>query len=312
MLTPSFKRYIFLSLTLLSAALLRAQTDEDGIMMGRKNLCIGPSYMYSSWDHYWEGKFKRNNQNIGTMSTQMVGVMGIYGITKNLNVVFNVPYVSTHVTAGTLHDQHGFQDFSLWLKWLAVKQNIGNGKLSLIALGGGSVPMTNYIADYLPLAIGMRSKTLSGRLIADYQLGKFFVTLGGTYTWRSNITIDRDAYYTTSMHMTNQVDMPDMTAVNFRIGYRTEPLILEAVVENMTTRGGFDMRKNDMPFPSNRMNATMVGGHFRYLLPFVDRLYLEGGGGYTVAGRNVGQSMNFDGGVFYTLDFSSNKKTKKK
>ena len=26
-------------------------------------------YSYGSWDHYWEGTFKRNNQNLGTVST---------------------------------------------------------------------------------------------------------------------------------------------------------------------------------------------------------------------------------------------------
>src|SRR6266704_91530 len=116
MLNPFFKKYILPAmLLLLPASLLRAQTDEDAIMMTKKNLCIGGTYMHSSWDHYWEGTFKRNNQNIGTMSTQMFGLMGTYGISKKLNVIVGVPYVTTHVTAGTLHDQHGIQDLSVWL-----------------------------------------------------------------------------------------------------------------------------------------------------------------------------------------------------
>jgi hypothetical protein len=295
---------------LLPAIFLSAQTDEDAIMMSKQNLCIGGSYMHSSWDHYWEGTFKRVNKNIGTMSTQMYGLMGTYGVSKKFNVIVGAPYVMTHVTAGTLHDQQGVQDLSLWLKWLAVEQNLGNGVLSVYALGGGSIPLTNYIADYLPLAIGLQSKTLSARLMVDYQLGHFFSTLSGTYTWRSNIKIDRDAYYTTSLHMTNEVDMPDMTAFNFRTGYRSERWIIEAVLANMTTRGGFDIRKNDMPFPSNQMNATMVGAHFKYNFTVVNGLSLTGGGSYTVAGRNVGQSTNFDAGVFYILDFSSKKKKK--
>ena len=293
---------------LLYTSILRAQTDEDAIMMTKNNFCVGGSYMYSSWDHYWEGKYKRDNQNIGTMSTQMIGLMGTYGVSEKFNVLFNVPYVSTHVTRGTLHDQHGIQDLTLWLKWLALERNVGNGVLSLYALGGGSVPLTNYIADYLPLAIGLHSKTLSGRLMADYQLGNFFATLSGSYTWRDNIRIDRDSYYTTELHNTNEVDMPNMTLFNFRTGYRSERWILEAVATKMTTIGGFDIRKNDMPFPSNKMNATMVGAHFKYNFKKPDGLSLTGGGSYTVAGRNVGQSTNFDIGVFYILNFSSKKK----
>lgn len=297
---------------LLSVSLLRAQTDLDAIMMSKKNFCVGATYMHSSWDHYWEGTFKRNNQNIGTVSTQMIGLMGTYGVTKKFNILVNAPYVWTHVTAGTLHDQHGIQDLSLWLKWLGLEQNIGNGVLSLYALGGGSVPLTNYIADYLPLSIGLRSKTLSGRLMVDYQLGNFFATVSGTYTWRDNIKIDRNSYYDTQLHLTNEVDMPNTTLFNFRTGYRSDRWIIEAVATKMTTIGGFDIRKNDMPFPSNKMNATMVGAHFKYNFKKVDGLSLEGGGSYTVAGRNVGQSTEFDGGVFYILNFNHKSTTQKK
>jgi hypothetical protein len=309
LMQSKFLKLIVPVLLLLQTSLLKAQTDEDAIMMTKNNFCIGGTYMHSSWDHYWEGTFKRNNQNIGTMSTSMYGLMGTYGVSKKLNILASAPYVTTHVTAGTLHDQHGIQDLSVWIKWLGLEQNAGNGVLSLYALGGGSIPLTNYIADYLPLSIGLQSKTLSGRLMVDYQLGKFFATLSGTYTWRDNIKIDRTAYYTTELHLTNEVEMPNMNAFNLRTGYRSDRWILEAVLANMTTLGGFDIRKNDMPFPSNRMNATMVGAHAKYNFPFVNGLSLTGGGSYTVAGRNVGQATNFDIGVFYILDFSHKTKT---
>ncbi len=298
----------FLLLTLVGSG-LRAQTDLDGIMMAKKNLCIGGSYMYNTWDHYWEGTFKRNNQNIGTVTTQMFGLMGTYGVNRKLNFIVSVPYVETKASAGTLHPQHGFQDLSAWVKWLALEQNVGNGVLSVYLLGGGSLPLTNYIADYLPLAIGLHSKTLSGRILVDYQQGNFFATASGTYTGRGDITIDRNSYYTTELHLTNKVDMPDFMSFNFRTGYRSERMIIEAVASNMTTIGGFDIRKNDMPFPSNKMNSTMVGVHGKYNFKTVQGLSLIGGGDYTVAGRNVGQATAFDIGVFYILDFTH--KTKK-
>lgn len=283
---------------------LRAQTDEDAIMMTKNNFCVGGTYTYSSWKDYWEGTLHRNNLNLGTVSTQMFGLMGNYGVSRKLNIIVNAPYVETHATAGTLHGMHGIQDLSAWIKWLAVEQNIGKGVLSLYALGGASVPLTNYIPDYLPLSIGLHSKTLSGRIMADYQQRNFFVTASGTYTWRSNITIPQDAYYTTEEHLTNQVQMPNMVSINFRTGYRSDRWILEAVASDMITPGGFDMRRNDNPFPSNKMNAIMVGGNFKYTFKAVDGLSLTGGGNYTVAGRNVGQAATFDIGVFYILDFS--------
>lgn len=300
----SLQTAILVCWLLLAASAIHAQTDEDAIMMTKNNFCVGGTYSRSSWSNYWEGTFKRSNANLGTVSTQMFGLMGNYGISRKLNVIIGAPYVITHASAGTLHGMHGIQDLSGWLKWLATEQQLGGGVLSVYLLGGASVPLTNYIADFLPLSIGLQSKTLSGRLMVDYQKGNFFVTASGTYTWRSNITIDRSSYYTTSEHLTNQVQMPNMSSFNFRTGYRSDRWILEAVLSNMTTLGGFDMRKNDMPFPSNKMNATMAGGHFKYTFPMVSGLSLTGGGNYTLAGRNMGQATSFDIGVFYIFDFS--------
>src|SRR5882672_9658057 len=108
---------MFSPLLLLLCLQSQAQVENDGIMMKKKQWCNGATYMYSGWDHYWEGTLKRNNQNIGTYTSQSVVYMTNYGITDNLNVLASVPYVWTHVTAGTLHGLHGFQDVSLAVKW---------------------------------------------------------------------------------------------------------------------------------------------------------------------------------------------------
>jgi hypothetical protein len=296
----------------LSNAALHAQTDEDAIMMAKNQLCVGGTYNYSSWKNYWEGTLKRNNLNLGTVSTNMYGLMGTYGVTDKLNLLVGLPYVTTNATAGTLHGQHGLQDLSFWVKWLAMEKDLGNGTFSTYLLGGISFPTTNYIADYLPLSIGLHSTNLSGRLMFDYQLGRFFTTVSGTYTYRNDITIDQTAYYTTEQINSNKVYMPDMATEQLRIGYRSSHLIAEAIATNMNTLGGFDIRRNDMPFPSNKMNSTTVGVNVKYTLKWVPGLSLIGGGGYTLAGRNVGQSTMFNAGVFYILDFThSAKKTTK-
>ena len=80
-----------------------------------------------------------------------------------------------------------------------------------------------------------------------------------TYVLRDNIKIYRTSYYTTEMHYTNEVKMPDAAQFNLRQGYRTQRLIAEALLSNWTTLGGFDITKNNMPFPSNKMNMTTAG-----------------------------------------------------
>lgn len=295
------KRLFVLALLLITGNLLLAQTDQDAIMMSKHNFCTGLMYGHSNWDHYWEGTFKRDNLNLGTVSTNSYAVMGNYGITDHLNFLFGVPYIQTKASAGTLHGQKGIQDLSVWLKWLAAEKTFGKHDLSLYLLGGFSTPLSNYTADFLPMSIGLHSTTFSGRLMLDYQHGGFFATGSATYIYRNDITIDRTSYYTTTQVQSNKVDMPDMAAFSLRTGYRSHPLIAEAVVTNMQTLGGFDIRKNDMPFPSNKMNATTVGINGKYEIAKIDGLSLTGGANYVVAGRNVGQATSYNLGVFYII-----------
>lgn len=285
----------------------RSQTDIDGIMMTKNNFCTGLMYGYSSWTDYWEGTLKRDNENLGRVSAQMIGIMGNYGITDKLNVLFSLPYVSTKASAGTLHGLEGVQDLSLYIKWMAIDK----GGFSAYAIGGYSFPVSNYTADFLPLSIGLRSRNIYLRAMADYQLGRFFMTGSGTYVQRSNIKIDRTAYYTTEMHLTNEVEMPDAATFNLRAGYRHGNLIAEAILDTWTTLGGFDITRNNMPFPSNKMNATRLGVNFKYELAAVPGLSFIGGGNYTITGRNIGQATSVNGGIFYIINFKGSKSSVK-
>lgn len=276
----------------------------DADMMNKNLLCTGLMYSHSSWDHYWEGTLKRDNLNLGTVTTQMVGWMGNYGISKKLNVLFNLPYVFTKASAGTLHGMKGFQDLSLFLKYKPLSVEAGKGKLAVIVVGGVSIPTNDYVIDLLPLSIGLGSKQLIGRLMADYQVGNFFVTASGTYSYRSNAFLDRDNYYTTEQHLTNEVEMPDVISANLRTGYRSKRFTAEVMVNRMATQGGFDITRNNMPFPSNRMNATSTGLNFRYIPKQVKELTITAGADYVIHGRNVGQSKTFSGGIFYIFNFS--------
>lgn len=299
------------TLTLLLSGLLlttaQAQNEHDAIMMNKNQWCNGFTFMQSKWTNYWEGSLKRDNENIGTFTSNSVMFMTNYGITDKLNIMAGLPYVSNHVSGGTLHKMHGLQDVSINLKYKALTAKWGRQKLSLLASGGVNIPTSNYIADFLPLAIGMGSTNVTGRAIADYQYGKFFTTASAAYTLRSNTKTDRSAYFTDHMIYSHDVDMPDVATLMWSAGLRSKFLIAEAMVTSMITQGGFDIRRNDMPFPSNRMNMTTVGAHAKYTLPFYTHVEITADGSYVVKGRNVGQATNFGLGAFYIFSFHSNK-----
>ena len=285
-----------------------AQTDIDAIMMNKKQFCAGLMYGSGSWKNYWEGTNKRVNANLGTVSTKEFMIQGNYGIRNNLNFLFSLPYIKTKATAGTLHSMKGLQDLSLFLKYMPIKKEIGPGTFSVYTIGGLSFPTTDYVADYLPLSIGMRSTNLSFRGMLDYQISNWFATISGTYVHRSNVKIDRTSYYTTEMHYTNEVRMPNATSFNIRTGFRSNKLIAEAVLNKWITQGGFDISKNNMPFLSNTMNNTAIGFNGKYTVKKDGNLALTGGLNHTVSGRNVGQATRFNFGAFYVIDFNKKRK----
>ncbi len=308
--TKNFYRKSLQAFFLLAfAGSLQAQTEMDAIMMNKKQICNAVMYSYSSWDHYWEGTLKRNNLNLGTVSTQAVMYGANYGITNKLNVMVMAPYIWTKASAGTLHGLNGVQDVSLFVKWKPITKTFGKNKISLIAIGGLSTPLSDYVIDFLPLSIGLGSTNLIARGMLDYQRGKFTVTGSAAYVWRSNVKLDRDSYYDTELHLTNEVKMPNAAQYQLRTGYRGKYLMAEALLSNWTTLGGFDITRNNMPFPSNRMNATSVGVNIKYSIKQHTNLAFTAGGSYTVAGRNVGQSKSVNAGILYAFYFGKKVKS---
>ena len=288
-----------------TAKMAFAQTDGDALMIPKNFYCAGVIYANNSWTNYWEGTFKRDNGNIGNLTTNSYTMIGNYGITNKLDILFSVPYITTNASSGTLKGQSGFQDLELTLKWLAFKQPIGKGNLTFFAIVSGSVPLSNYEADFDPVSIGLHSTSAMFRGLLNYKTtGGFFITGSGQFIQRSDITIDRNSYYTTELIYSNQVYMPNANNIMLSSGYQHGKIYAAASISQATTLGGFDIRKNDMPFPSNRMNATTAGAMAKYSFGTVSGLELTAGGNYVLNGRNVGQSTTYYGGVLYLFDFS--------
>lgn len=295
-----------LPLFLLASSAVMAQTFTDGLIMPKKNFCTGFLYSHDSWKNYWEGSLKRDNQNLGTVSTTSVLWMGAYGVTDKINIIAMAPYIKTKASSGTLHGMNGVQDLTVGVKYRLTKKEIGPGTLSTFANGYFSTPLTDYTPDFLPLSIGMATTNLSGRVTAYYLMTNgFYANASAGYSWRSNTTLDRPSYYTNgNIYFTNEVQMPNQFQYNFNIGYHRQNLDVELNYFQQNTLGGGDIRKQDMPFVSNRMNFSKAGAVIVYYLPKPKYLAVRVSGLYTLAGRNVGQSTNIAGGIFYTIQFT--------
>lgn len=303
---------IILLLAIFTHTDLFAQTEMDGLFMEKNLFCSGITYTKNSWKNYWEGTVKRDNANLVTVQTNSLMINGNYGITNKLNAIFTLPYINTKATAGQLAGQKGIQDLSVYVKWVGYEKTIKKGILKAIVIGGISVPVSNYTPDILPLSIGLQTKMATIRGILDYQKGNWFGTLSGTYIYRGNVKLDRNTYYTTQIHYTNMVEMPNASNFNIRAGYRSEMWIIEGFANKWITNGGFDITKNNIPFVSNKMDATSIGLHIKYETNFVNGLSLIADGMTTVAGRNIGQTSGYTVGAFYIMDFTKKAKSNAK
>jgi hypothetical protein len=283
---------------------LRAQTIDDGIMMAGHALQVGNVYTHDSWEEYWEGTLKRTNGNIGTITTQTNAQTLAYGFTDRVTFVGSVPLVWTRPSQGVLAGQRGMQDIFLGGKYSFREMSSPTlGMLRAIAAFSGTFPLSNYTPDLAPLSIGTQSKRLSTRLTLNYQSNPgWFITASAAYTRRADVTLDRPYYFTDNQFfLTSNVDMPNVVDWVVSAGYLKHNLNTNVSYSQQTTQDGGDIRRQDMPFVSNRVNFSRVGAMAMYPIPKFNRMSFQFAAAHIVDGRNVGQSTTISTGLIYAL-----------
>ena len=278
-------------------------------MMPKKDLCTGIMFSQDKWTNYWEGELKRENESIGTFTSQSIMWVGTYGITDKLNVIGMLPYMKNSFDYGPLREMKGTQDLTLAVKYNLLTVESAMGRFKTFAGLAFSTPLSNYTPDFYPLSLGAHTTNLSWRLTGNYKLEKgFYINSSGAYTWRSNTRLDRDAYYTNNqLYMTNEVKVPNVFDYTVSLGYVKNSIQAELYYLQQNTLGGNDIRRQDMPFVSNRMNFSKAGALIMYYVPKPKGLAIRGSITTTLAGRNVGESTTLTGGLMYTIHFKNHK-----
>jgi hypothetical protein len=296
--TKQMKKLFTFLFFLIGLAEINAQMPHDAIYMNKKIACGALIYGNSSWTNYWENGLKRDNPNLGRLTTQSATAMIAYGITRDINVIAMIPYVKTDASQGNLMGQQGLQDASVFVK---TKSKAFHG-FTAHGVVGFSVPMTNYVPDFMPMSIGLGTKSLVVRGILSYSLPMhLYVNSSIAYQARSQVKADRVAYLAGSkLYQTNQVAVPDAFDASFRLGYLKKDNQIEFFAEHFSCIKGDDIRRNDMPFLTNDMTMSSVGVYAKYqpkALGFNARV------AYVVAGQNVGQSTSVNVGLLYLIKF---------
>ena len=281
-----------------------AQSTDDGLILPKGALSAGVVYSHDSWDHYWEGTLKRTNGNIGTLTQQSVTGIAGYGITDRLSVMAAVPYVQTHASQGVLHDLSGVQDLTVVAKLKLLSTNLANrGAFNAFVVGTAAVPVSDYTPDFYPLSIGTGGGRASGRVTLSFKSeSAWFVDASSGYTFCSNVKLNRSSYYTDGqLYLTNEVSMPNVVDYTLTAGLSQGRWRIPVSLVQQRTLGGGDIRRQDMPFVSNRMDFLRLAGGVMYALP--KNVSIRVGAARVLNGRNVGQSTTLTSGVFYAHQF---------
>jgi len=289
-----------------SVWMLPAQTIDDGIMIAGKTIFGGFVYSHDSWEHYWEGPLKRVNGNLGSVTTNTSTLTINYGVLDRLNLIANIPYVSTNASQGVLAGQQGWQDATFAAKYQIINRRVTKyGSLSLIVVAFGGFPLTDYSPDFQPLSIGLGSTRVGGRLTANYQTRfGWYINTTSAYTWRGSVTLDRPYYFTDDqLFLTDEVQMPDVVDYSISPGYLKKGRMFQVGFTKQITQGGGDIRRQDAPFISNRFIYAKIGGMVMYPLPIpkVKGLSFRFELNRVIDGRNVGQATTVVAGLLKTV-----------
>ncbi|WP_378178632.1 hypothetical protein [Aquimarina sp. SS2-1] len=217
-----------------------------------------------------------------------------YSLTDNFMVIANLPFIRAKGDASEANQENngfenvreGLQDLSLYTKYRFYTAKIGKSKLDFIGSLGLEFPVGNYEVDeglQSIIAIGNRSTDINtlGVLTFKHNSG-FFATAQIGYSIRNN-------------------DVPDAFFNELKLGYAAQKFYVDVYVANQISQDGVDILGEGFNgfFPATQVNYTRIG--LNAYVPVINNFGISGGANTYVAGRNVGVSTGFYGGLTYSF-----------
>lgn len=282
-----------------------AQSPVDELMMPAKEICFLGNFEYGQFDEYWEGSKLRTNATIATVQRRTAMVMAAYGVTQKLDVYVGLPYVSTNSTlpnGGKFAGTSGFQDYSLGLKYQALKKESEKGEFSLYGSLNFSNRATDYLSDYQPYSLGLGTPQLAWRAILHYKWTNGLYVRGvGGYIWKGYTKAEREYYYNDGSYYTPWMDVPNSWNYEASLGkwFFSNSLRVEFTYSAQYSTSGDDIRAYNAPQPTNQVNMGRVGGFAHYYFQNIKGLGVLAYYNQVVQGENAPKMTAFGAGVTY-------------
>lgn len=280
----------------------KGQLPFDEIMMPKGEICFAGMFEHSSWNRYWEGTYLRENANIGTFTRQMFMPMLAMGLTKKINLIASLPYISTEASGGTQVGQSGLQDLSISMKVDWLQHRVGSGRILFLTNTHFSTPVGTYLSDYMPFSIGAGAPEIGLRGIGGYKMDNGLIfRIAAAYLWRGQTEIERNYYYQDGSVYSSFMNVPSALNIHGAIGYWAfeNRLRLEATYMSLNCLTGDDIRAYNRPQPTNKMEVSQIGVWTQYYIKADRGLGALAYFNQTISGRNMGKATTFGLGITY-------------
>jgi len=250
--------------------------DLNGFQPAAGQGDIALSYTFESYDEFWFGEMKVPVPNGGEVETTSFTLWGQYGLTDDLALVVNLPYVDADSDNGFGLSESDLQDLSALLRYRFVDVRGGTTRHSLVAAAGGRVPATSYV-DNSPVDVGDGSSDVLFRLVYQFENGPFYFSQQVGYDVRGG-------------------DSPDGYPLYTEIGYTVGRVTATGYYLDYIADGGSDIGDPGFTFTGNKDETTRVGGKLYGRVN--DRFGVSALFFTTLDGRNSGDASGWSvGGV---------------
>ena len=295
-MTMKIKIRILTGLCLMFTSVSIAQSPVNGFMKKAGEGALVLSYSNESYeDVYLVPEEVDEVPVFNDVTTTSISLFGEIGITDDLNLVLNVPYIKSegNATEATLanngfeNERSGVQDLKIYAKYRLHTFNLGESTLDLIGAVGLETPLGDYSADeglQSIIAIGNEASSFNGIGIATFKTKSgIFATGQAGYSFKGN-------------------GAPHALISELKLGYAASAFYLDVFVANqLSDKDGVDILGEGFTgfFPATRVNYTRVG--VNGYAPLFGGVGLTAGANAYVAGRNLGKSTGFYGGLVYSF-----------
>lgn len=263
----------------------KSQSLADAFMKGKGHGNLVLSYSWEQYDEFYFGTERMDAPPPfgGEITTQSVSLYGIYGLTDNLDIIVNLPFIAAQGANeepdAPDQDVSGLQDIAVFLKWRPLYVETESGSFSFLGAAGIATPLSDYEADAV-LSIGNQSTRVDARLMTQYFMNNgFLIDLQAGYSVRSN-------------------NVPNATMLAGKIGYAGKNFYVDIWSETQISESDApDI--GEVPFNETRVNYTQIG--ISGYVPLTSGLGISAGLGRYISGRNVGLATRVSGGVVYSF-----------